>query len=77
MNKLDQKKDYKEKIKLLDKYNKFYYQKSRPLVSDYEYDKLKNEILFLESNYKYLKSDISPSKKIGYRALWKGNHYRF
>ena len=67
MNKLDQKKDYKEKIKLLDKYNKFYYQKSRPLVSDYEYDKLKNEILFLESNYKYLKSDISPSKKIGYR----------
>ena len=67
MSKLDQKKYYKEKIKLLQKYNKYYYQKSKPIVTDYEYDKLKNEILFLEKNYKYLKSEISPSKAVGYK----------
>ena len=40
-------KDYKKKIELLDKYNKYYYQNQKPLVSDKEYDNLKNEILIL------------------------------
>ena len=41
MNKISIKKDYSNKIKLLNKYNKFYYDKSDPIVSDQEYDRLK------------------------------------
>ena len=35
------KKNYLKKTKLLNKYNKFYYDKNNPLTSDKEYDKLK------------------------------------
>ena len=38
MNKISIKKDYFNKIKLLNKYNKFYYDKSDPIVSDNDYD---------------------------------------
>ena len=31
-------KEYKNKIKLINKYNKFYYDKNSPIVSDSEYD---------------------------------------
>ncbi len=58
---------YKEKIKLLDNYNKFYYEKSLPKVSDQTYDELKEEILLLEKKYDYLKSDKSISKSVGYK----------
>ena len=34
--------EYKKKIKLINKYNKFYYDKSKPLVLDKDYDDLKN-----------------------------------
>ena len=42
------KKDYLKKIKLINKYNKFYYDKNNPLTSDKEYDKLKKNILEIE-----------------------------
>ena len=58
---------YKEKIKLLNYYNKFYYEKSSPKVSDEEYDKLKQEILYLEGKYNFLESKNSPSKIVGYK----------
>ena len=58
---------YKEKIKLLNSYNKFYYEKSSPKVSDDEYDKLKQEILYLEDKFNFLKSNNSPSKIVGYK----------
>ena len=38
-------KDYNKKIKLITKLNKFYYEKSKPLVSDSEYDELKKKNL--------------------------------
>ncbi len=60
------KKIYKEKIKLYLKYNKFYYDKSKPLIDDSEFDNLKKEILLLEKKYTFLKSDNSPSKLVGY-----------
>ena len=53
-------KDYNKKIKLITKLNKFYYEKSKPLVSDSEYDELKKEILILEKNNNFLKSKVSP-----------------
>ena len=61
------KKIYEEKINLLSKYNKFYYEKSEPKISDQQYDILKNEILLLENKYKFLRSKNSPSKIVGYK----------
>ena len=43
-------KNYK-KLKLLEKYNKYYYQNQKPLISDKKYDELKSEILGLEEKY--------------------------
>ncbi len=59
--------DYKKKIKLIKKLNKFYYEKSKPLVSDGEYDELKKEILILEKNNNFLKSKESPSEIVGFK----------
>jgi DNA ligase (NAD+) len=58
---------YKRKIKLLTSYNKNYYEISKPLVSDKEYDDLKNDILILESKYSFLNSENSPSKVVGFK----------
>ena len=59
--------NYSNKIKLFKKLNKFYYEKSQPMVDDSDYDQLKKEILELENKYEYLNSDFSPSKTIGYK----------
>ena len=69
--------EYKKKIKLINKYNKFYYERSKPIVSDKEYDKLKYDILKLESTYSYLNSSKSPSKIVGHKPsknFKKENH---
>jgi DNA ligase (NAD+) len=67
MNKKEILNKYKKKIKLVNNYNKLYYDQSKPEVSDEEYDQLKKNILLLESKYKFLKSKDSPSKIIGYK----------
>ena len=67
MNKKEIELEYKKKIKLLVNYNKKYYDASKPLVSDKEYDDLKNTILILESKYSFLNSENSPSKIVGFR----------
>ena len=67
MNKKEIQKKYKEKIKLFNKLNKFYYDKSEPVASDQEYDILKKEILSLETKNKFLKSNNSPSNTVGYK----------
>ena len=67
MNKKEIIKNYQKKIKLIINYNKNYYNKNNPLVSDQEYDKLKNEILLLEKKYEFLESENSPSKTVGYK----------
>ncbi|WP_435165381.1 NAD-dependent DNA ligase LigA [Candidatus Pelagibacter bacterium nBUS_28] len=59
--------NYKKKIDLLTSYNKNYYDVSKPLVSDKEYDDLKNSILALENKYSYLRSEESPSKIVGFK----------
>ena len=61
------KKNYQEKIKLLVKYNKYYYENNSPLVDDSEYDRLKIEILDLEKKNSFLKSKDSPSKTVGFK----------
>tara|TARA_B100001057_G_scaffold364430_1_gene367251 strand:- start:2091 stop:4121 length:2031 start_codon:yes stop_codon:yes gene_type:complete len=67
MNKKEIEKQYIKKIKLINKYNKYYYDKSNPLVSDKVYDDLKSNILFLEKKHSFLKSKESPSEIIGYK----------
>ena len=58
---------YNQKIKLLNEYNKFYYDRSNPKVSDKVYDELKKSILSLENDYEFLKSTESPSIKVGFK----------
>ncbi len=67
MNKKEIQEKYKKKIKLFYKLNKFYYDKSKPLVTDREYDNLKNEILLFENKYQFLKSKKSPDEVVGYK----------
>ena len=55
MNKKKIESEYKQKIKLIISYNKNYYDDSKPLVTDKEYDDLKKIILNLESKYSFLK----------------------
>ena len=61
------KEDYLKKIKLINKYNEYYYSKSKPLVDDSTYDKIKYEILNLEKKYPFLKNNESPSLKVGFK----------
>ena len=67
MNKKLIQKEYKKKINSLNKLNEYYYDKSKPLVSDSKYDELKNEILLLEQKYLFLKSKKSPSNTVGHK----------
>ena len=60
--------DYKKKLNLLKRYDKYYYEFSKPEVPDSDYDKLKNELLKFEINNKELtyvtnKIGFSPSTK--------------
>ena len=61
------KKEYNEKIKKLVQLNKYYYDLSKPLVNDQEYDQIKSEILSLEKKYDFLESKNSPSKAVGFK----------
>ena len=58
--------NYREKIKLIIDYNKYYFEKSLPKVTDEEYDQLKKQIILLEEKYDFLNSPDSPSKKVGF-----------
>ena len=60
-------KEYKKKIKLINKYNKYYYDKSNPIVDDVKFDLLKIEVQSLEKKYNFLKNKLSPSATIGYK----------
>ena len=67
MKKSEIKKKYLKKIKLINKFNKFYFEKDKSLVSDEVYDDLKKEILLLENKYIFLNSKNSPSQVVGHK----------
>jgi DNA ligase (NAD+) len=67
MNKTLVNKDYLKKIRLLEKYNKHYYDKDKPIVLDQKFDLLKNEIITLENKYSFLRNEKSPSKSVGFQ----------
>ncbi len=60
-------KDYTKKIKLINSYNKEYYQNNNSKISDSEYDNLKKEIILLESRYNFLRNKNSPSVSVGHK----------
>ena len=51
-------KNYKKKINELKKHNDLYFNQDKPLISDQDYDKLKNELIKLENNHNDLKNSI-------------------
>ena len=59
-------KEYLKKIKLFQQYNKYYYDKSEPKITDSEFDLLKKEIIDLENKHNFLSSENSPSKSVGF-----------
>ena len=61
------KNEYLKKIKLLHKYNKAYFDTSKPLITDQEFDILKKQIFKLEKKYSFLKHKNSPSKTLGFK----------
>ena len=68
-------KEYKNKLKLLESYNKHYYQNQKPLITDKEYDDLKKNILEFEKKNN-LKDPKSPSFKVGYKPSKKFEKYK-
>jgi len=61
------KNEYLKKIKLLNKYNKAYFDESKSLITDQEFDILKKKIFELERKYNFLKHKNSPSKTLGFK----------
>ena len=67
MIKKEIKEEYKKKIKLINNYNKYYYDESDPKVSDKEYDQIKKDIQSLELKYNFLNSNNSPTQIVGFK----------
>ena len=62
---------YLKKIELIEKYNKFYYDKDSPIISDQLYDELKNEVINLEKINLFLKKYGPISNKVGFKPSSK------
>jgi DNA ligase (NAD+) len=66
-------KNYLKKVGLIKKYNKSYYDKDAPTISDQQYDDLKKETLELEKKYQFLRKYESIQNKIGFKPSSKFN----
>ena len=64
-------KNYIKKRKLLEEYNKFYYDKDSPIITDQEYDTVKQETIELEKNYNFLKKYGSINDRVGFKPSSK------
>ncbi len=49
----------------LERHNRLYYTEARPEISDSEYDRLMKELITIEETYPELKTDDSPSQRVG------------
>ncbi len=59
--------DYKKKIKELKKHNEYYFKDDNPKISDAEYDKIKKNLLNLESKYIFLKKLDLLQNNVGFK----------
>ena len=64
---------YEEKIKNIKKPNKYYFLDDAPEITDFEYDKIKLEILELEKKHPFLKKIQSLNKIVGAKPSNKFN----
>ena len=76
MSKKEIKKNYLKKINKIIKHNKKYYDESNPIITDAEYDKIKNEIIELEKKYNYLKNENSPNNLVGFKPSKSFEKYK-
>ncbi len=60
-------KEYDNKIKLIQRYNKGYYDENNPEISDADYDLLKKDIIEFEKKYNFLNKSNSPIGQVGYK----------
>ena len=60
-------KEYDNKIKLIQRYNKGYYDENNSEISDADYDLLKKEIIEFEKKYNFLNKSNSPIGQVGYK----------
>ena len=70
MNKKDEQKQkiikrLNELASLINDHNYHYHTKDKPIINDWEYDKLVNENVKLETKFPNLKLKSSPSNKVG------------
>ena len=63
---LKAKQEYKNKIRLYKKYSQKYFEDSVPIISDYEFDLLKKEIISLEKKFNFDDPE-SPSRTLGFK----------
>lgn len=56
---------------IINKANEAYYTKDMPIMEDYEYDKLMNELIDIESKHPELKTPDSPTNRVGGEVLSK------
>ncbi|MGP1410655.1 MAG: NAD-dependent DNA ligase LigA [Peptoanaerobacter stomatis] len=57
--------------KEIEKNNKLYYEDDSPTISDYDYDMMMNELISLENKYPNLRTEDSPSVRVGGKVLEK------
>ena len=67
MNDNSIKKNYLKKIELYQKYNKYYYNKNKSIITDQEFDLIKRNIIDLEHKYHFLKNELSPTESVGFK----------
>jgi DNA ligase (NAD+) len=65
MNKREAKKDIEQLREAVEHHNHLYYIKNDPQISDSEYDKIFHRLEELEEVFPELKSDVSPTQKVG------------
>ena len=70
-NKEEIKKLYKQKVGKLLRFNKAYFEKDSPVVSDIQFDELKKELIDLSKRYPYLKKIQDLDNVIGARPSVK------
>jgi len=56
---------YQEKIKKFNKFNRAYFEKDNPLISDHKFDNLKKELINLEKTYPFLKASKGVETLVG------------
>ena len=62
---MEPKERVKELRELLERYNYEYYILNASSVSDAEFDRLMNELIMLENEYPELRSNLSPTQRVG------------